>query len=117
MAKSSLQSGLQFRSVQRISSAIAESASMTTPQPPPTDAADEDDPEDVEEAAGEALDRLQPPPRPLLSPPLHDLAFLSRTCDFGKIPVSELHTFLPRYQSANELVLIMHNLKRFQTEF
>ena len=101
VAKSSLQSGRQFRNVQRISSAMAES-SMTT-HPPPADA-DEDEPEDVEEAAGDALDLLQLLPMPLSPPPLplHDLAFLRRTCDLGKMPVSELHTFLPRYQSANE---------------
>ena len=101
-ANSSLHSGRQFRSVQRISSAMAESSATTHPPPtPPAEAdADEDEPEDIEEAAGEALERGQPP-RPL-SPPLHDLAFLRRTCDLGKMPVSALHTFLPRYQSASE---------------
>ena len=52
MAKSSLQSGRQFRSVQRISSAMAESSITTHPEDDP------DEPEEVEEAAGEALDLL-----------------------------------------------------------
>ena len=98
-AKSCLHCGRQFLSVQRISSAMAESSAPTHPPPAPPDA-DEEEPEEVDDAAGEALERAQPP-RPL-SPPVHDLAFLRRTCDLGKMPVSELHTFRPRYQSENE---------------
>ena len=98
-AKSCLHCGRQFLSVQRISSAMAESSAPMHPPPAPPDA-DEEEPEEVDDAAGEALERAQPP-RPL-SPPVHDLAFLRRTCDLGKMPVSELHTFRPRYQSENE---------------
>ena len=101
VAKSSLHSGRQFRSVQRISSAMAESSMQQLD-------VDEDDPEDVD-VAGEAVDRAPPPPPPMPpSPPLQDLAFFRRTCDLGKMPVSELHTFLPRYQSANEFISNKH---------
>ena len=76
---------------------MAESSTPIHPPPAPPDA-DEEEPDEVDDAAGEALERAQPP-RPL-SPPVHDRAFLRRTCDLGKMPVSELHTFRPRYQSA-----------------
>lgn len=84
-AKRLLQSGLQFLSVQRISSAMTVSSQQ-----------DDDDDDDDEVEMEDIL---------LMSLLAHDdLVFLSLTYDLGKIPVSELQTFLPRYQSEIALV-------------